>query len=606
MTKTKEEIAAGYDAIVDRIGIDNDFYTRVLDIQGKISGNVLDIGCGRGQLLTLAKTYADKDTKFFGLDISPKLVEIAQKSNPNAEVVVGDAEKLPYEDNKFDYVFMTECLEHLLDYQKALSEVSRVLKPEGVFVVTVPNRDWLQYDFYKPYIDKNEFQPVQDHYFTYQELRDLLKSCGFLIEKVKGTDNLFYYGWKHKFEQVAAFFYPKLHKKMKRLIVKTNTIKKDNSKPKVGFMTYAIDNRKGKGTALVGIKTVEGFLKHRDEFELVFLHYEKAEEEIYKHGVREIIFPTLPWPFNRRSFRMIYFFLTTKEKFDCLHWFQPFLYPFYWVAPTKHIFCNIHGGGRWENQGAWDWTSDMYNWTFRLFHKKLTIGTAGSTYAFNDIVDAYKIHPDKVRLLHYGAEKDFYPRTEEEKADLKKRLNLPDKFLLNVARMVVEKNAYGVMKAFDQYLTKNPDNKDLHLVNIGMKSTDAERVMNLYNNSKFKDRIHLLEHVAYKDLQVFYGACLGLVFPLMKEGLGLPTFEAMRSGTPTVTALTAFPEVTNEDTILVNAYDVDDIERGIKKLVEDDANREKIAKNGFNFAQKFTWDYFKDNTIKLYREMLNM
>jgi glycosyltransferase involved in cell wall biosynthesis len=92
----------------------------------------------------------------------------------------------------------------------------------------------------------------------------------------------------------------------------------------------------------------------------------------------------------------------------------------------------------------------------------------------------------------------------------------------------------------------------------------------------------------------------------MKEGLGLPTFEAMRSGTPTVTALTAFPEVTNEDTILVNAYDVDDIERGIKKLVEDDANREKIAKNGFNFAQKFTWDYFKDNTIKLYREMLNM
>lgn len=224
---TKDEISKGYDAIANRIhhGLDMTFYKRVISMNSSYSGKILDVGCGGGDLLRMIAQKSEKDTEFFGLDISPKLCEIAKKNNPNAQIVVGDAEQLPYSDNTFDFVFMTETLEHLLDYKKAMIEVSRVLKPNGVFVVSVPNRDWLQYDFYKPFIDKHRFQPVQDHYFRVDELAGLLKNSNFEIKKFKGSDNLFYYGWKHHFEQVAAFFMPFLYKKMKRLIVKNVNVK---------------------------------------------------------------------------------------------------------------------------------------------------------------------------------------------------------------------------------------------------------------------------------------------------------------------------------------------------------------------------------------------
>jgi ubiquinone/menaquinone biosynthesis C-methylase UbiE len=216
---TKEEIARGYDAILGRMGLDLDFYNRALNMPEKITGEVLDIGCGAGHLLQLMQTRAIEPVHFFGVDISPKLVESTRQKNPKSEVMVGDAESLAYPDKKFDLIFMTECLEHLLNFDKAISEANRVLKTGGRFVVTVPNRDWLQYDFYKPFMEANVHQPVDDHYFRVTELEELLNNNGFKILKIKGSDNLFYYGWKHKLEQVAAFFVPSLYKKMKRLIV---------------------------------------------------------------------------------------------------------------------------------------------------------------------------------------------------------------------------------------------------------------------------------------------------------------------------------------------------------------------------------------------------
>ncbi|MCX6813614.1 MAG: hypothetical protein NT078_00040, partial [Candidatus Azambacteria bacterium] len=107
---------------------------------------------------------------------------------------------------------------HLLDYNKALSEAWRILRSNGIFVLTVPNRDWASYDFYDSI--RKKFQPVDDHYFRFVEIKKLIESHFFNIIKYRGLDNLFYYGKVHKFEEVAAIFMPFLNKKMKRLLFK--------------------------------------------------------------------------------------------------------------------------------------------------------------------------------------------------------------------------------------------------------------------------------------------------------------------------------------------------------------------------------------------------
>src|SRR3989338_1722589 len=218
-TITKEEIAKGYDAIAEVVGVGGDFYDDCISIHNRYDGSILDVGCGRGLLIQKVKARAEKGTKFYGVDISPKLCEIARKNNPNATVVVGDAEALPFPDNMFTIVFMTEALEHMLDFGKALSEVSRVLRPGGTFIVTVPNRDWASYDFYDK-IRNHEFQPIDDHYFRFNEITELVTEHSLKVLRYRGMDNLYYYGWKHSVEEVIAFFLPFLHKKMKRLVFK--------------------------------------------------------------------------------------------------------------------------------------------------------------------------------------------------------------------------------------------------------------------------------------------------------------------------------------------------------------------------------------------------
>ena len=119
----------------------------------KISGltqgdSALDIGCGRGDLMmALAKKGADVT----GIDYSKDALEIAQKAidkqpvekKNKLRVLHSNATALNFSDQTFDYIFMTDIVEHLYpsELQRCFKECKRVLKPKGKLVIhTAPNR----------------------------------------------------------------------------------------------------------------------------------------------------------------------------------------------------------------------------------------------------------------------------------------------------------------------------------------------------------------------------------------------------------------------------------------------------------------------------------
>ena len=111
-------------------------YPHVLNAIGSVPfGRVLDLGCGTGAILEQIGKRSGA-AELFGLDLSEKMIaQAARRLGERASLSVGDAEALPYEDERFDLVCCVESFHHYPDCAKALSEVRRVLKPGGVFLL---------------------------------------------------------------------------------------------------------------------------------------------------------------------------------------------------------------------------------------------------------------------------------------------------------------------------------------------------------------------------------------------------------------------------------------------------------------------------------------
>lgn len=98
-------------------------------------GENLDIGSGTGALVSLIKTYSP--------GFNPTCVdytdELLQDKTIKVDVVDLNLQKLPYQENRFDFVSCTEVVEHLENYRLVIRETYRVTKKDGLVVFTTPN-----------------------------------------------------------------------------------------------------------------------------------------------------------------------------------------------------------------------------------------------------------------------------------------------------------------------------------------------------------------------------------------------------------------------------------------------------------------------------------
>ena len=102
---------------------------------------VLDVGCGRGFYLPLYAALGGQATGV-ELDPLPRAIAEARAKDSGATILSARAESLPFADQSFDCVVMSEILEHLDDPVAALREARRVLVAGGLLLATVPNADY--------------------------------------------------------------------------------------------------------------------------------------------------------------------------------------------------------------------------------------------------------------------------------------------------------------------------------------------------------------------------------------------------------------------------------------------------------------------------------
>jgi len=127
----------------------------------------LDVGCGTGYG---AAVLAQSARRVLALDVSAESVAFAKKNYPacNAEFLVADCCQIPLSPQTVDTAVCFEVIEHLAEQAALLEEVRRVLRPDGLLVISTPNRIYYSEE-------RKEVNPFHAREFDFDEFRDLLK-----------------------------------------------------------------------------------------------------------------------------------------------------------------------------------------------------------------------------------------------------------------------------------------------------------------------------------------------------------------------------------------------------------------------------------------------
>jgi demethylmenaquinone methyltransferase/2-methoxy-6-polyprenyl-1,4-benzoquinol methylase len=164
VTQMFDTISNEYDSLnrVISFGIDVKWRNKVVKLVAEQQPQeILDIATGTGDLaISLTATNAEK---IIGLDISDGMLEVgrkkikAKKLNDTISMVIGDSEDLPFETNSFDAITVAFGIRNFENLEKGLTEILRVLKPNGLFVIletSVPTNPFYKFGYtaYSKYI----------------------------------------------------------------------------------------------------------------------------------------------------------------------------------------------------------------------------------------------------------------------------------------------------------------------------------------------------------------------------------------------------------------------------------------------------------------------
>jgi len=166
MESTGERFIPGWDGIVELEHLNRYYFViNQIDLKNK---KVLDIASGEGYGSEILSRYAQN---VIGVDISPEAVEYAKAKylNENLKFIQGDATKIPLEDNSVDVVVSFETIEHHDKHTEMISEITRVLKVQGILIISSPDKY-----YYSDLLNRKNEYHVKELY--YSEFRNLISN----------------------------------------------------------------------------------------------------------------------------------------------------------------------------------------------------------------------------------------------------------------------------------------------------------------------------------------------------------------------------------------------------------------------------------------------
>ena len=224
--------------------------------------------------------------------------------------------------------------------------------------------------------------------------------------------------------------------------------------------------------------------------------------------------------------------------------------------------------------------------------RRLTRVISVSESTRRDLESFAGIPAERIRVIHNGADlARFAPGDRDAaKSAISDSLGLPRDFILYIARLEHPgKNHVGLLEAFATL--KRGTGLPHKLVLVGSRWSGAELIEAKVRDLGLQQEVVFPGFVPNDTLPTLYAAADAFVFPSLFEGFGIPVLEAMACGTPVCASNTSsLPEVVGDAGLLFDPLDAGAMAEAMRRVLVDQALRERLVAAGLAQAAGFSWD----------------
>lgn len=226
-----------------------------------------------------------------------------------------------------------------------------------------------------------------------------------------------------------------------------------------------------------------------------------------------------------------------------------------------------------------------------------------------DLINEYLIGPGKIKTVYSGISQN-YKIIDHEDVRLKKikrKYNLPDKFILYLGTVEPRKNVENLIGAFQSF--QQQTNSDYSLViagklgwnyaNIVKTTTPKNQTTSQPDNQSTK--IVFTNFIPSNAKRYFYNLASLFVYPSFYEGFGFPPLEALACGCPVITSNnSSLTEICGNAAITVDPHDVNDLAEAMKEMILNNETKKTFIELGLARAKEFSWYKAAQDTLSLF------
>lgn len=226
--------------------------------------------------------------------------------------------------------------------------------------------------------------------------------------------------------------------------------------------------------------------------------------------------------------------------------------------------------------------------TFIEACRRATVLTAISDYSRNSAITHGSLDPARIRTIHLRMAQRIVPGAEQDKAILDRLALASQRYLVYPANFWKHKNHEMLLTAFGMACHEGmPTN--VKLVCTGALGARQVWLMSAARTMNLGDRVLFPGYLPNAELAALMADCIGVVFPSLYEGFGLPVIEAMAAGVPVACSnTTALPEVAADAAILFDPRVPTQIAQAMISLVENEPLRARLIQSGLQRAAEFS------------------